>query len=174
MSRYVKEVNKHLINIKDGDGSQDSLKDLFNLTSNHLKVVARGYLRDKSYAEDVVIETFQKAYRYIDSFDEHQDGYNWLCKTTQRISYNYNNKYDSAVESEMRKVRREDLETFDMNIDLSYALERLEPESKQIIIMYYFLGYTLDEIGKRLNRDKASISRRIKKILKQLKDYLTS
>ena len=172
MSKFAKEVNRYLKKIKCGDRSQEALKKLYDVTSNHLQIVAKVYLRNKSYADDVVIETFQKAFLYIDSFDETQDGYNWLCKIAQRIAYNYNKKFDNAIEVETQKTSYYDFEPDDMNIELSYALDRLDEKSRQIIIMYYFLDYTLDEIGKRINRDKTSVSRQIKKILKQLKDYL--
>lgn len=87
MSKFAKEVNRYLIKIKCGDRSQEALKKLYDVTSNHLQIVAKVYLRNKSYADDVVIETFQKAFLYIDSFDETQDGYNWLCNFLIRLIF---------------------------------------------------------------------------------------
>ena len=173
MSRYAKEVNRYLSKIKHGDTAQ--LKALFDLTANHLRIVAKVYLFNKSYADDVLIDVYQKAIRYIDSFDEKQDGYNWLCKITQRIAYTYNDKnniFDSSISLEETQLSIDPLTPINDKIDLYAALNNLDEESKKIIIMYYFLGYTLEQIGQEFGTGKATIYKKIQKILKRLKNFL--
>ena len=77
MSRYAKEVNACLSEIQKGNRAQFAV--LFDLTANHLRVIAKKYLFNKSDCDDVVSDAYLKVYQYINTFDNNQDGYNWLC-----------------------------------------------------------------------------------------------
>ncbi len=55
---------------------------------------------------------------------------------------------------------------------LRTALNELEAEEKQIIMMRYFDDRTQSEIGKRLNRSQVQVSRMEKKILCKIKEKL--
>ncbi len=175
MSQHTKDVNRYLSCIKNGDMSRETVKALFDLTSNHLKIVAEIYLYNKSYADDVLVDAFKKAFRYIDSFDEEQDGYNWLCKIVQNIAYSYNEKnsaFDSCIPIENIQIPLNTMEQIDEKIDLSDALNSLDIESKTVIIMYFYLRYTYEEIGQELGKGKVSVYRQLKRILKKLKKIL--
>ncbi len=89
MSRYAKEVNRCLLSIREGDES--AMLTLFDLTANHLKAVIKCYLFDKSYLDDVLLQTYERAFFYIKSFDSKLDGYNWMCGIAKYLSYSYNN-----------------------------------------------------------------------------------
>ena len=85
MSKYRKQVNKCLEKMRFGDES--GLKELFSCTLQNMLGVAKWYLYDKSFAEDVVAETYEKAARSISSFDCKQDGYNWLYTIAKNTAF---------------------------------------------------------------------------------------
>ncbi len=174
MSKYAKEVNKYLCKIKKGDMSQ--MKELFNLTANHLRVVAQIYLHNKSNCDDVVSEVYTRVFKYISSFDSKKDGYNWLCKITERVAYSFNAKENvfNDVPIETVKIEYDELGKIEDQIDLSDALNKLDKEDKAIVIMYYYLGYTLEGIGHSFGKNKVYVHKRIKRILKKLKNILES
>ena len=60
MSFLGKQTNEILLRIKQGD--EASKNELFNLTYNHLIIVAQKYLNNKSNAEDVVSSAYLKAF----------------------------------------------------------------------------------------------------------------
>lgn len=68
MSVMGSEVNRLLKKIKDGDLTKR--EELFKITAGHLLGVARRYLYHAEDAEDVVAETFVRAFRYIHAYDE--------------------------------------------------------------------------------------------------------
>ncbi len=82
------KVNKLLNRIKTGQ--KDAFEELYNCTYNHLKVVALNYLADSSDLDDVLNDSYLKAYKYCSSVDMSKDGYNWLCKIVQNTAYDYN------------------------------------------------------------------------------------
>lgn len=173
MSVYAKEVNKYLIAIKNGDESK--FKPLYDLIANHIKGVARYYLNDKSYCDDVTIEVFQKIFLYINSYDENRDGYNWLCRIAQNIAYSYNEKYahelnktEIAAAATLADIEKNTEE----KLDLFRAIDNLDPDSREVIYLHFFLGNSFKEIGDKLNLSKAGVKKRIDKSLAKLKIFI--
>lgn len=173
MSNYAKEVDTYLAEIKKGDLSKFKL--LYDLISNHLGVVVRFYLIDKSYWEDVLEEVFEKIFKYIDSYVEGSDGYNWICKIAENIAFNYNTKFNPEVSLEdvEYKLKISSSELFsDENIDLFRGIQTLNEKDRDIIFNYFYLGKTLEEIGKDYHVSKTAIKKRLDKCLKILKKFI--
>ena len=157
--------------IKQGDRSR--YKELFDLTFNHLVVIAKMHLRDKSYCDDVVMETYDRVFRYINAFDEKQNGYNWLCKIAARVAYaenSENQKFYNVDEIEKIDICADFFERTDQNIELSNVIDKLDPEDKSIVISYYYLDMTYEEIGKKIGKTKSAVCKRLKNALKELKE----
>ena len=173
MSRYSKEVNRYLVGIKKGHTAQ--FKELFDLTYNHLCVVAKTYLLDKSHCDDVVMDTYDRALRYINSFKEGQDGYNWLCRIAQRSAYSFNKSeknYFGSLPIDDLSLTYDERALTDDKVELSCALDKLDEQSKKIVLRYYYLGETFEEIGREMGMTKSGVNKRLKKILKELKKFL--
>ena len=173
MSIYAKEINKYLTAIKHGDVTM--FDPLFELFSNHVNGIARYYLTDKSYCEDVTAEVFQKIFFYINSYDEGKDGYNWICRIAQHIAYNYNEKAAKGIQvteiAAAKGIAEPDRHT-DEKIDLFRAIDNLEPDSRELIYMHFFLGNSFKEIGDKLHMCKAGVKKRIDKIISTLKIFM--
>lgn len=170
MSEHAKEVSKLLAKIKNGEHSQ--FERLVDLTYGHLRIVAKIYLKDKSFFDDVVFEAYERVYTYISSFDESKDGYNWLCKIVQRTAYSYNEKDKFFDKSEAEPTLDEMLNRIDERHDLFVAIDKLDRSSKAIILMYFYMDLTLEEIGMKLGITKSAVHKRLKSILKSLKVML--
>ncbi|MCH5147481.1 MAG: RNA polymerase sigma factor [Clostridiales bacterium] len=173
MSICAKEVNEYLCAIKQGDKAK--FKQLFELISRRILGVARYYLVDKSYCEDVVSEVFQKVYLYIDSYDESKDGYNWICRIAENTAYDFN--FKSSQNSDNTDPvpalpESELLEDAEKRVDLFRAIDKLDPESRELINLHYFLGDSYSEIGKKFHISKVAVKKKIDKILSKLKIYI--
>ena len=180
MSVYAKEVNEYLSAIKHGDKAK--FKQLFELVSPLLLGVARYYLVDKSYCEDVVSEVFQKINLYIDSYDESKDGYNWICRITENVAYNFNNKFsknpdNTDLDSVLRETALMDdaeilMDDAESRVDLFRAIDKLDPESRELINQHFFLGKSFKEIGGEIHLSKMGVKKKIDKILSKLKIFI--
>lgn len=173
MSKYAKEVNKYLVAIKKGDKSK--YQPLFDLIANHLLGVAAYYLKDKSYCEDVVSIVFAKIFKYIHTYKEGHDAYNWICRITENTAHDINDalKDEVALDSLIPTYNREIDETiYDENLDVTMAIDKLEPIDKEIVYGYYFFDKTYQQIAKELNIAKSTVKRRMENILIKLKDFL--
>ena len=174
MSLYD-EVNEYLSAIKNGDITQ--LDALYELVGNHISGAARYYLVDKSYCDDVTIETFQKVCLYINSYEEGKSGYKWMRRIAQNIAYNYNEiTAKSSGTTELASVAtladNDFAKRAEERIDLFQAIDSLKPESRELIYMHFFLGKSFKEIGDELHLSKAGVKRRLDKILLILKKFI--
>ena len=174
MSIYAKEVNKYLTALQNGDATQ--FKPLYEAMQTHVMGIARYYLIDKSYCEDVTSEVFQKIFLYVNSYTENTDGYNWICRITENIAYDYNSRMPppSADPAKIDLVAREFAISDDTEekLDLFRAIDSLEPDSRELIYLRYFLGKTYQEIGEKLNISKVAVKKKIDKILSKLKIFI--
>ena len=98
MSRSRREINALLTAIKKGNKLKQ--QELHDKTVNKLKVVALTYAEDKNDWEDIVNESYFKAIKYIHTFKEYMDGYNWLCKIVENVARNFNAQLENTVSLE--------------------------------------------------------------------------
>lgn len=175
MSIYAKEVNDYLSAIKHGDNSK--FKPLYEMIASRILGVARYYLVDRSYCEDVVSEVFQKVYLYINSYDESKDGYSWICRITRNVAFNFNNKImqnPDSVESDSALKEETLTEDAERRVDILRAIDKLDPESREIVYLRYYLRNTYQEIGDKLHISKVAVKKKIDKILLKLKNYIVN
>ena len=169
MSILKRNVNELLQKIKDGE---DGFKEeLFELTYNHLKIIARTYLNNKNDAEDVVQVAFLRAFVYIDSADISQDGYNWLCKIVQHEAYKFNkqNPIYLSIEDYKRKSDSKDIiDAISDKYELLKWLEGFSQLERKLIYLKFYCDYTYMEIAEILQMKKSTVYRRIAKILEEL------
>lgn len=61
------------------------------------------------------------------------------------------------------------LDEAESRADLFRAIDKLDPESRELIYLYFFLGNSYSEIGKKFHISKVAVKKKIDKILSQLK-----
>lgn len=174
MSICAKEVNKYLSAIKHGD--QSCFKPLYDSIATRVMGIARYYLVDKSYCEDVMNEAFQNVFLYINSYDESKDGYNWICRITENVAYKYNNRMPPPSDDLSKAASASGELTIsddtDEKLDLFRAIDSLDPVSREMVYSYYFLGNSFQEIGDKLHISRVAVKKKIDKILSNIKKYL--
>jgi len=174
---FLNKVRKCLTEIKNGN--QEGNDNLFDLTFFHLLGVARNYLIDKSKAEDVVMDAYEKVLKYINTYNENENGYNWLCRIVQNAAFAQNNidkKNQMIVDSVISVYNEIDEKpvSLDVKMDLMNAIERLDNDGKDLIFSYYFLGKKLGEIAKEKGISAPATKKRIDRLVKKLKKFLTN
>ncbi len=172
MDKLIHNINKLICRIADKD--LGALDDLYLLTSRLLFAIARKYLFDKSYAEDVVSEVYYKVVKGADNFDKKQNGLNWLFKIVHNECYNINAKYMPMLELDERmKISNKDIEDGWLDtILIESAIDNLDDNEKQLIFMRYWQGLSLKEIAFSKQKPLSTINDDIKRVLKKLSKYI--
>jgi len=159
--------------LKKGDKSQQKI--LYDYTSNHLKVIAFKYLIDKNDCEDVLLESYCKAFKYIDSFNCMQDGYNWLCKIVQNVAFDFNKKFKPTDElSEIIPTNNFLFMTDDIaEADAVYReICKLSAYEQQLIFLKFYLNLSFDSVAKEVNSKKSTVHKQVMVIIKKIKKNL--
>lgn len=172
MAGFTKEVTEYLRLFQQGDKTQFDL--LYKSTAMHVYNVAYYYLFNKNSVKDVVEDVFLRIWRHVDTFDFEKDGYNWMCRITQRVAYDYNKKEARIAHSEQQFAREQEILSYNHDLEHVEFLMlidnlALDETDKYIIRQKVLEGKTHEDIGKDLNVSKAAISQRLKKIGKIIK-----
>ena len=133
------------------------------------------YLHDQSQAEDAVQETFLKVYRNLGSFRGECSEKNWIMKIAMRVCYDMNRSgwarfFNRRVTPEMLPEASMPFEERDDA--LASAMMRLPVRLREVILLYYYQGLTVNEIAEVLGITQPSVSNRLKRGRDKLKTAL--
>ena len=170
-------------------GDDDAFR---HLVERHSRVIYRAAYRvtgNGADADDVVQETFLRAYRAIDRFDARASFATWLHRIAINCSLDL---IDARKRRDGRVNAGEDMSTIastaaapdrvvhglEMQQAVAAAMERLSGNERTAFVLRHFEGMPLEEIGKvlgtQLNATKNTIFRAVKKLREQLQPFTGS
>ncbi|MDE5996497.1 MAG: sigma-70 family RNA polymerase sigma factor [Eubacterium sp.] len=129
---------------------------IYNKYANTVKKYILSLGADEPLAEDITADTFMKALKGIDSFDESCKMLTWLCKIAKNTYLDYKkrksnqNVYIEDV-GEAFEVFERSVETAfeqeERKLALHKAITKLEPPYRDVIYQRSFAGLSFKEIG---------------------------
>lgn len=171
----------HLIK-KIQKGNEKALEDLFREFGYLFLNMAKKYLYDKTYAEDLVSDVFLDIIRTsAKSFDESKNGLNWIFTIIRNKAYRRNHEYgyDGFMRSNIESLFLGDYmpdiyDGYEKSVDsvlLKQGMEKLSAEENEILYYKYWEYLTVREIAARMNKPRSTIQHQIKIILKKLRKH---
>lgn len=152
------------------------------MTENQLEAYIKAYrgtvfrmaysiVKNCEDSDDITQEAFVKLYRSKEDFAEEANVKAWLIRVTINLA-------KDVLKSSWRR-RRADL---DDNIPVESeeegwlldCVKRLKPEDGAVIYLYYYEGYSVNEIAALRRTTSAAVRTRLTRARKQLKAMLTS
>ena len=171
MDKLVARINKIIVRI--GKGDTYALDELFEITGRMLFYMAKKYLSDKSYAEDLVSETYLKVVQGAKGFDPKQNGLNWLYKIVKNGASNHNLRVRTHESVENIEIAgKEFVEEWLDTILVKSAIDLLSAEDKNLIYLRFWEGYSIQEIADKIGKPLSTTHDNLKRIYKQLKKHL--
>ena len=176
------------------DGDADAFRFL---VERHSKVIFRVAYRmtgNEHDADDVVQETFLRAYRQLDNFEERANFSTWLHRIAVNCSLDLlrarsrqeknridNTTFDGEEEHE-RQIASDDPQpdrlvlSAELKTHVAAALERLSGNERTAFILRHFEGMPVEEIGRTLgiqvNAAKHTIFRAVRKLRESLEQFV--
>jgi len=162
------------------------------LVERHSRAIYRAAYRitgNNADADDVVQETFLRAYRALERFDARAAFTTWIHRIAINCSLDL---IDSRRRRDGRVEDGEDLAAIasstaspdrvvhglEMQRAVASAMERLSGNERTAFVLRHFEGMPLEEIGKvlgtQLNATKNTIFRAVKKLREQLQPFTGS
>ena len=132
--------------------------------------IAFSYVRNEADAQDIVQESAYKAIYYANKLKKTEYAKTWICRIVinEAISLLRRRKKEQTeqVDKELPQTGRAETEAV---TDLRYALEKLSPEEKTVVILRYFEDMKLEEIAAVCEESLSTVKSRLYRTLKKLK-----
>lgn len=159
---------------------------------NSLYTAALHYTRNSEEAEDLVQETYLRAYRFFDKFEEGTNFKAWISRiltntfinsyrkktrTPQQVQLD---KVDFFIEDDINLSEKDDTqdayeqESFDKLFDdeINRALDKLNENFRQIIVLADVEGLSYKEIATKAGIPLGTVMSRLFRARKMLQKYL--
>ncbi len=157
------------------DLRQEWLEGIITRWERQLLRLCFAYLCDTALAEDAVQETFFKAWKSRDRFRGEAEEKTWLtriaintCKDLLKSTWARNTDRsvtpDSLPEGSVPFDERDDTVT--------RAVMSLPPKIKEVTLLHWYQGMTLEEMAKVLKLPRSTVNYRLKKAKMMLKEEL--
>ncbi|WP_432459184.1 sigma-70 family RNA polymerase sigma factor [Agarivorans sp. QJM3NY_25] len=133
-------------------------------------------VRDKHIAEDIVQETFLRAWRSLDSLKDEKAAKSWLITILRRENARrFERKQLNLVDIEDHSVTDAHSLSSEQQIEnewLRRQIDKLAPEYKEPLLLQLIGGFNGDEIAEMLELNKNTVMTRLFRARNQLKDAL--
>lgn len=130
--------------------------------------LAFAYARSKADADDIFQEVFLRYYRRAPAFQSEEHRKAWLLRVTI-----------NRAKSCLSKMPHEPQETADAapfsapeSLELHEALSKLAPKYRTVIHLFYYEGYTAEEIGALLRQKPATVRTQLTRARRRLASLL--
>ncbi|WP_186578492.1 RNA polymerase sigma factor [Aquibacillus kalidii] len=157
--------------------NKEIFEDIYvNFNKNILYYLTR-VLKDYHQAEDLMHETFLKAYRKMDTFKKDSNILTWLYAIAHNVAVDYIRK-QNKLNVCLQRVKMNSYSLWhpdpamESTMDFMISFSKLKLSYRQVITLRRFKDYTTNEAGEKLNwsdsKVKTTLSRATCKLEKQL------
>ena len=132
-------------------------------------------VKDKAVAEDIVQETFLRAWKSLDSLNDEKAAKSWLITILRRENARrFERKQFDLVDIDDVTVIDEQLtsETEIEHRELRVIMASLSEEYREPLMLQIVMGYSGDEIAEQLNLNKNTVMTRLFRARNQVKEAL--
>ncbi len=148
-------------------GEEEAFEELFNRHKRRVALVAGRFFRQREQAEEIVQESFTKAYFALGDFANQQENSfaSWIARIAFNACYDELRRMKRRPESSLSEVSEEDnawlkeqlladtgarnVESAAITRDLAdKLLSRLSPEDRMVLVMLDMEGMSVSEIAK--------------------------
>ena len=127
-----------------------------------------GYCKNRSDAEDAIQAAYLRLLQCKKSFLSESHAKNWLYK----VAVNY---AKDIMKSRWKQVEELDGDVVfkeDQQLGLYEAVSALDEKYRIVILLYYYEGYSVKDIGKMLSVKESTIQTRLQRAREQLRERL--
>ena len=161
-----RDINELIVRAKRRD--KDAFTELINRHMQDMYKVALAILMNDEDVADAIQETIINCWEKIDTLRFNKYFKTWLTKILMNNCYDIiRNGQNQAEIHEWDEPTYED----DCNLELKEALSKLEEKYRVIIVMFYWQGYSIDEISKVLELPANTVKTRLKRGRERLARY---
>ena len=130
------------------------------------------HIRDLGYAEDLTQETFAQFFRTLSQYQHYGKAANYLYVIAGNLCRDYHKKPEAIPMEELPEQPVYQTDTLDIRLDVHRALKQLQPEMREVTILYFFQELKQKEIARILGIGLPLVKYRIKRAKELLEQLL--
>jgi len=169
------------------DGDKEALRTLFEENKRKIFALAFQYTKNAEDAEDILQETFIRAYRFLNKFD-FQNGVSfspWLYRIGINCSIDYlrrhrKDKEKSPEFGSLENVSSDDADSNPENIrhrkeireKIDLVLNKLSGRQRMIFILRHYQQLSTKEIADYMNASEGSVKTQLFRAISSVKESL--
>lgn len=127
-------------------------------------------------AEDLVQETFIRAYRFIDSYKSGSNAKAWIYRIMKNLFINHYRKKMAhpvySLDTLITEPASEDKEPTLRQFELTKLMENIKNEYRQVLVLFHLKELSLIEISNQLNWPVGTVKSRLHRGRKELRKVL--
>ena len=154
---------------------QKKYENLVHAYSSWLYRYAYWICGDRTIAEDLVQETFLRAWRFLDSLKEEAAAKSWLTTIVRRENARRfeRKQFDySDVEMDTLPATQSDFDARPEVVALRIALKQLPANYREPLILQVIEGYILEDIAEIMSLPRNTVATRLHRARQKLKQQL--
>jgi len=173
-------------------GNRDEYARLVETYYEMIYNLAFRMLNDPQDAEDILQETFLKAYRHLKGFDGRSSLSTWLYRiaTNEALMYLRRRRMETVSIDESKETEtgeqeplqiidwcclpEEELVSAEAQAHLDEAVTRLSPNLRVVFVLRDIQGLSTREVGEVLNLTETAVKTRLSRARLQLREDLTT
>ncbi|GEL78638.1 sigma-70 family RNA polymerase sigma factor [Tenuibacillus multivorans] len=157
------------------------LEKLMDQYGESLTRLAMTYVKDQYIAEDIIQETFLKVYKNLDRFEGRSSYQTYLYRIVMNGCYDYLRSWHHrkvqitekfTLTHEEGNTSEKHLLDKDKNLELAQNVLKLSIKLREVIILFYYQDFTVDEIAKTLDISQNTVKTRLFRARKKLENQL--
>lgn len=146
-----------------------SIEEIVERYSNMIMQIAYQNVFNKSDSEDITQEVFIKLIKNIEKFNNEEYMKAWIIRVTINLSKDYNksfwNRNTIGIDENLKIFGEEYQNVFN-------EISKLKPKYRNIVYLYYYQGYRINEIAEILSMNQNTVSSCLTRARKSLKEIL--
>jgi RNA polymerase sigma-70 factor, ECF subfamily len=172
---FVRKQSSNATVSDDMANKQKRYEALVNALHGDIFRYAYWLVRDKAVAEDIVQETFLRAWKSLDSLNDEKAAKSWLITILRRENARrFERKQFDLVDIDDVAIADEQLsnEAEIENQELRQLMSELNEEYREPLMLQVIFGYSGEEIAEQLGLNKNTVMTRLFRARNQLKESL--
>lgn len=145
---------------------------------NYFKQIASRMTKNLPDAEDLVQDTYLRAYRFAHLYQPGSNSKAWIYRIMKNLFINFSKKKtthpQTSLDQNPFEPKAEEVESEFTYYEVANLLERIKDEYRIVITMFHLEEFSLIEISKALNWPLGTVKSRLHRARKEMKKIIES
>lgn len=157
------------------NGKKESLKTIYDYYGHAIYSYALSIIKCESLANDICQDVFIKIWNSASKYKNRNNHKSWMMTITKNTAIDYLRKYKREdIIDQFNIIDNEDMiEGVNQKFQIEEALNLLNDEEREVVILHTISDLTFKNIGEILNKPIGTVTWRYREAIKKLRNKVS-